>query len=544
MRNLARQCLDIAESILGDQLSKLPASEHLSLYVELYLSGQQSCQSEDLKAALGDMVDLPQTPSNLLALLRLSASFTTPKVAENNTDLKAALKQVLQAHLSPSDKDDLLKKVLKSLLKTYVQPDHLVQPDLELLLRSFEKTSTRRYLDPDGKACFDLEGLKLLCLLFHALSSHSQFRKREEFLSSLRPYFDKYTRIIGNLAAIDGFAFIFGRQVGVFTQLYPIELMACAFQQNWVQAKELPFCLQGTSKLFQRFFLHYFDPETGQLNSQAYRGFSHKETPTLVSLEVLGILSRLFCLAHSLNLELKGQHTPFKKKVGRFITFHKTQRKEHGLFFYYNPANGLKLTLPLVGLGDGHSASSLAFPHCPPLMDIPTGRCLPNFVPHLHFGNHIVTPSIYGKHCNLKLDSQQNILFTYRQPELISLEGKTLDIGESQINWLFADTFFASEFIFTLNKRATLNAFHYFVSESKWEKYPLHPPAHTLKTILLVDDFKTRDHSLGKLSSLPGYYTPYGCLTRIKEYTRSHPLIMRPNQPYVFKTRFDLEPLA
>ena len=435
-----------------------------------------------------------------------------------------------------------LESLADSILKTYEDADYLVQPRLDVLLQSFEASSSRHYVDADKQGCFDVESVKLLCFVFHLLASHGRAEKRFQFLAQLRPYLDKYVKLLGQLAAIDGLAFTFGRGVGVLTQLYPIELILCAFSEGWVAAKDLPVCLRAVSRLFQNFFLHYFDAETGRLNDRATQGFSQQQSQQLL-LETLGLLSRICCLARALNLELKHTHEPSEKRVGKFITFHKTQRKEHGLFFYYNPTNQLKMTLPLVGLANVQSAASLAFPHCPPLMDVPTERCLPTFVPSLRFGKHTVTPSIYGKQCNLKLNAEKQVIFSYRQPELISLEGKMLDIGESQVSWLFADTFFTSCFSFTLNRRVTLEAFHYFVSESVWEKYPFEKPKSALEATLLRDDFKTKKRSLSQLESLRGYRTPWGRLKRIEEHIRSHALTMRPTQPYVFKIRFDLKSL-
>ncbi|MDV7392515.1 hypothetical protein RZS08_14210, partial [Arthrospira platensis SPKY1] len=113
--------------------------------------------------------------------------------------------------------------------------------------------------------------------------------------------------------------------------------------------------------------------------------------------------ARYLCQWARLAREIGGEAAPANpvqpRKVGRFISFDKSNKKEQGLFIYQDPSSGLALQLPLVASNGQQTSDYLAFPHAPGIFDWPVNYYAPVMLPELTFGEHVIVPAFYGKNC-------------------------------------------------------------------------------------------------------------------------------------------------
>ena len=121
-------------------------------------------------------------------------------------------------------------------------------------------------------------------------------------------------------------------------------------------------------KLFLNFFITYLNQEHGYLVIRDdERNTEPAYTNRIANFDAARYLCQWSRLIKSIGNNYPSENTPKPRKIGRFINFDKTSKKEQGLFVYQDPDSGLSFQLPLVAPSTDHidTCDYLAFPHAP-----------------------------------------------------------------------------------------------------------------------------------------------------------------------------------
>ena len=392
---------------------------------------------------------------------------------------------------------------------------------------------------------FDISGVMALVFIRQSLQLHANMHLRERKLPSLRTVAEKYLRMLPDMVRSDGLGWAFGRRIGAYGQMHLISLVLQAMRDGWIGEEQRPVYNDILRRLFQFFFMTYLDQENGYLVVRdSERETSQTHTSRIADYDGARYLCQWARLARSIGGSLAGPAAPVRNG-GRYVIFDKGNKKEQGLFLYQDSESGLHVQLPLIGNGAKETSDYLAFPHCPGIFDWPVNRYLPVMVPELKFGNDVVLPCFYGKHCVTGMGLHKSIYFRYEQPEFITLDQRILpNLGNCKVTWSFQGRKVQSEFVFMVKSKTQLDSMRYVLPiaapHSRYRlatTFALGQEGHRCSVI--KDDFQAAWKNPEVVTDEPLYKTSFGKIHYLQVLERDHPLVMRPGQQYRLVIEYD-----
>jgi len=459
MQNFADQCLDMAQAILSHNLEAINEDGTIQP-----IEGEHSRTDEPGHAALAigeyfrltnetefgdhDLVDLvartltaqtftDEEAENGLAYSALGLlSFSPAK--ERNPVWERLMEQTQETFdkrlLQRSDYDNHqqsfnIAKAVTRFSMGLSKKDETGKLIDRFIERINEKSSAGFMDDePNGLGgCFDIYGILSLVFIRQALQLHANMHLRDRKLPSLRTHAEKYLRMLPDMVRLDGMGWAYGRGIGAYGQMHCISLILQALRDGWIVEQDKPKFVDLLRRLFQFFFLTYVDREHGFLvirDDERTTGDNH--TTRMANFDAARYLCQWARLARAIGGEMDPRPAP-PKRVSRFVVFDKSNRKEQGLFIYHDPDSGLHVQIPLMSQGHERYTDSLAFPHCPGIIEWPVKQYLPILLPELNFGpDKIVLPAFYGKRCTIRQGMRGALTFSYEQPDLITKDEKFL----------------------------------------------------------------------------------------------------------------------
>ena len=368
---------------------------------------------------------------------------------------------------------------------------------------------------------------------------------RDRKLPSLRTVAEKYLNLIHSVVREDGLGWNFGRGIGAYGQMHCISLLLQALRDEWIQQKDSAKSLDVLRRLFYYFFVTYLDQDHGCLVIRDdERNTVDNHTTRMANFDAARYLCQWSRIARSLKDASFDITSPTARRSGRFVIFDKGHRKEQGLFIYRDPDSKLHIQLPLIASNNPDSSDTLAFPHSPGIFDWPANAYLPVLLPELTFGENKAIPAFYGKNCVTGLGLRNSFFFRYEQPNLITLDKKSLNFGSCKVSWIFDGNKITSEFLFTVKKQVSMDKMRYVVPIG--EPHSRYRLPRTLKLgperqrpIVLKDDFFATWTEPEEVMNDPQYRTCYGNIHYLQVLQRDHPLVMRPNQQYRLTVSFE-----
>lgn len=579
MENFAEQCLDMAQSILGHNLEAINPDGSITP-----VEGEAGRFDEPGHAALaiGEFYRLTQqTGFESYDLVDLAArTITAQAFIEEEAENGLAYSALGLLSFGPSkERNPVWERLLEP---TRENLDHrlLQRTDYDNHLQSFniakavtrfsmglsKKDETGKLIDrfverikenssagycddhPEGLGgCFDIYGVLSFVFIRQALQLHANIHLRDRKLPSLRTHAGKYIKMLPDIVRQDGLGWAFGRSIGVYGQMHCISLILQAIRDGWISDADKPKFYDILRRLFQYFFVTYLDHEHGFLvirDGERTTGENH--TTRMANFDAARYLCQWARLAKSIGGSLDAKPTPVKRS-GRFVVFDKGHRTEHGLFNYADPESGLHVQIPLVSAGVevGHSSSSLAFPHCPGVIDWPANTYQPVLLPELRFGDKRVVPAFYGKNCTTGLGLRNAFFFRYDQPDLITVDEKFVSgLGSCKVNWTFAGGKMTSEFIFSVKNQIQLDEMRYTIAIGSPHSNYRSGLTYTLgqeglRPAVVTDDFQAVWADTEVVTDNPDYKGYWGNIHYLQHLVRDHPLIMRPGMKYRLVVEFE-----
>lgn len=585
MDNFADQCLDMAQSILGHNLesisqqgtvipvegepSRLDESGHAALAIGEYFraTNKQELAGHDLIDLCARCVTAqafaPEEQENGLAYAALGILSFGPAKDRNlvwERLMEPTQEQIDNLLLERSDYENHFQSfnIAKAVTRFSLGLSKKDETGrlIDRFLERIDAKSSTGYFDESGTAeaghlagAFDLYGVHSFVFIRQALQLHANIHLRERKLPSMRTYSERYLKIIIDLVRQDGLGWAFGRSIGAYGQMHCISLVLQALRDDWVSGSQKDQYIDCVRRMFMHFFQTYLDHEHGYLVIRdAERNTAPYQTTRMANFDAARYLCQWSRLARSIGGSSSPQNMVPARKVARFVSFDKSNKKEQGLFIYQDPSSGLAVQLPLMASSDRKAPTTdyLAFPHAPGIFDWPVDHYLPIMTPELSFGDNVITPSFYGKNCTTKMGLRNALTFKYDQPELITNTGKLVPgIGSCKVAWTFAGGKISCEYSFTVKQQVQLDRMRYVIAiaanHSRYHlatAYALGEASH--RTELLKDDFQAEWQELEVVSDDPQYRTYYGNLHYLQILERKHPLIMRPGVQY--KLAFSFEP--
>lgn len=393
---------------------------------------------------------------------------------------------------------------------------------------------------------FDIYGIMSFVFIRQALQLHSNMHLRDRKLPTLRTHAEKYIKLIPDMVRQDGLGFAYGQGIGAYGQMHCISILLQAFRDGWIADSHKSLYGDLVKKLFYFFYVTYLDQDNGYLVIRdEERTTIDRHTTRMANFDA----ARYLCQWYRLAREIGGSSAtePIKpRRVGRFVVFDKTHRKEQGVFLYQDPDSGFAAQLPLVSSGvQGNHSGYLAFPHSPGIFDFPSNSYLPILVPELTIGKNVFVPSFYGKRCVTSLGLRNAVIFKYEQPELINLEQRIVSgIGNCKVSWTFRGSKITSEFVFSVKNQIQLDKMRYVMAIGAPHSRMRIPMTYTLgpeslRASVTKDDFLASWEETEVVSHDERYRTYYGNIHYLQVLTRDHPLIMRPGQQYRLVVEFE-----
>ncbi len=571
MQNFSNQCLDLARSLLGNNLRHLnldgtvtpsrgetaradePGHAALAIGEFFRASGEVELEGQDLfdlsARCITQQTFNEDARENGLAyaalgLLSFGASKERNAVWERLTD--PTREQLDQALLHRSDPDDHFQafNVAKSVARYSFG---LTKKDdtgkiIDRFVERIESHGTGGFCndDPQGvHGVYDLYGLLSFIFIRQALQLHANVHLKDRKLPKLRTFAEKYLKLIPEMTRQDGLGWCYGRSVGAYGQLHCISLVLQAMRDNWIQPEKHALYLDALRRLFQYFFVTYLDQESGEL---VVRDDERNTVPNHTTRMANFDAARYLCQWSRLAKVIGGSMTvPAPQRSissGRFIPFEKSHRKEHGLFLFRDENLGVQYQLPLIGPGGNLTSDNLAFPHCPGVFDWSTNKYLPVMLPELTFGKDVVIPSFYGKNCVTGIGLKKSLYLRFQQPELVRTDGSFANgIGSCQVQWSFGEGTVRSEFVFQVKNPISMDRLRLALvigspHSSLRMGTTLRLGPEGLRAKVEVDDFQANWSSFETVSDNPDYRGYAGNVHYVQFLTRDHALVMRPGQQY------------
>jgi len=584
MENFADQCLDMAQSILSENLgsigeqgtispisgetSRLDEPGHAALAIGEYYRATNQTQLGDC-----DLIDLsarcitaqafsPEEHENGLAYAALGLLSFSPAKDRNpvwERLMDPTREQLDKLLLERSDYQNHYQafNIAKAVTRFSLglsKKDETGQL-IDRFLERIESNSSNGYFDDatgevDSKlrGSFDIYGVLSFVFIRQALQLHANIHLRERKLPSLRTYSQKYLKLTLDITRQDGAAWAYGRSLGAYGQMHCISLVLQALRDGWIADNERDLYVDAIRRLFMNFFVTYLDQEHGYLVIRdAERDTVPYHTTRMANFDAARYLCQWARLARSAG----GSAAPAKpvpaRKVARFISFDKTQKKEQGLFVYQDANTGLAFQLPLIAssaLGKG-TTGYLAFPHSPGIFDWPVDKYLPIMQPELTFGDKVIVPSFYGKNITTSIGLRNALNFKYDQPELITRDEEFVNgLGSCKVTWSFSGGKITCEYSFSVKQQVQLDKMRYILAiatpHSRYRvatAFCLGPEGH--RTEVTRDDFQAEWRELETVTEDPAFRTYYGNMHYLQTLERARPLVMRPGQQYRLALSFE-----
>lgn len=578
MQNFADQCLDMARSMLGQNLEAIHADGTIEP-----VAGEQARFDESGHAALAlgefhratgettflnyDLVDLTarcitaqafteEEHENGLGYASLGLLSFGPAKERNavwERLLDPTRERLDKRLLARSDYDNHYQafNIAKSVSRYSMGLSKKDETGklIDRYVERAQENSSAGFLDDAPSqgvgGVFDLYGLMSLVFIRQALQLHANIHLRDRKLPSLRTIAEKYLKLLPDLVRADGLGWCYGRGTGAYGQMHCISLILQALRDGWIPEDQRPRYLDLLRRLFQFFFLTYLDQEHGTLVIRdAERDTQPLHTSRLANFDGARYLSQWSRLARSIGGSLNAKANPVRT-TGRFVIFDKSNKKEQGLFIYQEGESSLNIQIPLIGAAGTGRTDNHAFPHCPGIFDWPVNSQMPVLVPELTIAGKRFVPCFYGKRTVAGIGLRNSFYFRYEQPELITVEEEIVKgLGNCKVNWTFAGRKITSEFIFFVRSQVQLERMRYTLAIGA-----PHSEKHAPLTLALGegglgctvdhDDFQAVWQETEVVTHEPNYRTYWGKLHYVQTLMRDHPLILRPGQQYRLKVSFE-----
>ena len=574
MQNLANQCLDLAKSLLQQNLGAVGADgtvlpvggERMRAdepgHVALAL-GEYHRATNETTLGKTDLVELAarciraqlairEGSDNGLAyaclgLLSFGASKERNLVWDRlDAATRAAIADrlaVASTHDNHFQAFDIAKAVCRFSLGMTAKDE--TEALVDRMVAGINSASSAGFFDdaprgPGGEppgGCFDLYGLVALIFARQALQLHTSPAVRDALLPRLRTHAEKYVRILVESTREDGLGWSYGRGIGAYGQMHPISILLQALRDRWVPAERENQARDLVRRLFTHFFGAFVDLEHGVLVIRdAERDTIPGHTTRMANFDAARYLCQWSRLARTVGGTLPVVAPPSAQAGCRYFPFDRGKDKEQGLCVYSHPASGLYVQIPLVS-GSGRGLSdSLAFPHMPGVMDWPVGAAQPCFIPHLTIADREVTPSFHGRNVQVAMGARGAFVFRYEQPDLVDIRERVLPgLATFRVEWEFLGGRMVGRF--TLVARAA------FVIESVRLALPIAAPhsrhnAHGSPTLgggyhrceVLRDDLGCAWGELETVTADPSHRTCWGKIHYYQVLARDKSLQVRAGQ--------------
>ncbi len=585
MQNFANQCLDLAKSLLQQNLGAIqPDGTVLPIgnermradepgHVALALGEYHRATNETTLGKL-DLIELTvrciraqlairEGSDNGLAYACLGLlSFGTSK--ERNAvweRLDAATRKTIAERLATTTTHsnhfqafDIAKAVCRFSLGMTDKDE--TGSLIDRMIEGINATSSAGFFDdaprgPSGEppgGCFDLYGLVALIFARQALQLHTNPTLRDSKLPKLRTHAEKYVRIILESTRSDGLGWSYGRGIGAYGQMHPVSVLLQALRDRWVPADRENQARDLVRRLFTQFFGAYIDLEHGVLVIRdAERDTIPGHTTRMANFDAARYLCQWSRLASTIGGALPVTPPPSTQPGCRYFPFERGKGKEQGLCVYSHPASGLLVQIPLVSGGGRGLSDSLAFPHMPGVMDWPVNTAQPCFIPHLTIAGREITPSFHGHNVQVSMGAKNAFIFRYEQPELVDIHERLLPgLATFRVEWEFLAGKMTARY--TLVPRAS------FVIESLRLVLPIATPharliAHGSPTLgaqyhrceVLKDDLGCTWSDIETVTNKPEHKTCWGKIHYYQVLARHHPLPVRANHPLMLEISYEPE---
>lgn len=396
--------------------------------------------------------------------------------------------------------------------------------------------------------CYDLYGLVALIFARQALQLHANLAVRDAKLPRLRAHAEKYVRILLESTREDGMGWSYGRGIGAYGQMHPISVLLQALRDKWVPADRETQARDLVRRLFTCLFGSFVDLEHGVLVIRDdERDTIPGHTTRMANFDATRYLCQWSRLARTIGGPLPVAPPATASVPCRYFPFDRGRDKEQGLCVYSDPGSGLFVQLPLVSGGGRGLSDSLAFPHMPGVMDWPVNASQPCFIPEFHLGDRRVTPSFYGRNVQVALGARGAYLLRYEQPELIDTAERLLPgLGSLRVEWEFLGGRMVGRFTLVARSALTLDAVRLAV--------PIAAPHSRLsphggfrlggdyhRCEVLRDEFGCAWGEIESVGQDPSHRTCWGKVHYYQVLGRSHPLALRPGQSLALEVAYEPE---
>jgi len=571
MQNFSNQCLDLARSLLGNNLKHLnedgtvtpapgesprvdePGHAALAIGEFFRATGEVDLEGHDLfdltarcvtQQAFEEGAQTNGLAYSALGLLSFGASKERNPVWERLTD--PTREQLDECLLDRVDYQDHFQafNVAKSVARFSFG---LSKKDdtgkvIDRFVERIEANSSGGFCNdlpsaPNG--VFNIYGLLSFIFIRQALQLHANVHLKDRKLPKLRTFAEKYLRLLPDMTRQDGLGWCYGRSVGAYGQMHCISMILQAMRDHWIAPEKHALYLNTLRRLFQYFFVTYMDQEKGELVIRDdERNTIPQHTTRMANFDAARYLCQWSRLAKVIGGSMSIPAPERSKSSGRFVMFDKSHRKEHGLFLYRDENTGVQYQLPLIGPEEELTSDNLAFPHCPGIFDWTANKYLPVMLPELTFGQDVIIPAYYGKNCVTGIGLKKSLYLRFDQPELIRTNGTmTSGLGTCQVQWTFGDGKIRSEFTFQVKNPSSLDKMRLaLVIGSPHSAHrlgtTLRQGQNGLRANVEVDDFHASWSSFETVTDLPDFCGYSGNVHYIQFLARDHALIMRPGQKY------------
>ena len=578
MQNLAEQCMDLARSILGNNLqfinddgsvspadgekARIDEPGHAALAIGEYFraTGETDLDGHDLTdlgaRCITHQAFASEDNENGLACAALGLlSFGAAKERNNVWErlLDPTREQLDQRLLARTDYSNHFQafNIAKSVCRFSLSLSKKDETGklIDRFVERIEKHSSGGFFDemPEGfGGNYDVYGPLSFIFIRQSLQLHANVHLKDRKLPKLRTYAEKYLRMLPDMTRQDGLGWSYGRSVGAYGQLHCIGLILQAMRDHWVPEDKASLYMDTLRRLFQYFFVTYLDQENGLLVVRdEERNTVPNHTTRMANLDAARYLCQWSRLARVIGGSLRVPAPNRTKTAGRFVIFDKSHKKEHGLFLFRNEHTGIQFQLPLVGPGDSVTSDSLAFPHCQGIFDWPVNKYLPVLMPELTFGDQVVIPSYYGKNCVTGIGLRNSFYLRFDQPDLVKTDGSfAYGLGSCQVQWTFGQDKITSEFTFQVKNQVTMESMRYaLVIGSPHSTYRLGTTLRQgnegLRPNIDKDDFKAAWGAFETVTDDNDYRGYAGNVHYVQFLQREHPLIMRPGHQYKLQVSFE-----
>lgn len=396
--------------------------------------------------------------------------------------------------------------------------------------------------------CYDLYGLVALILARQALQLHANLAVRDAKLPRLRTHGEKYVRILLDATREDGMGWSYGRGIGAYGQMHPISVLLQALRDKWVPADKETQARDLVRRLFTCFFGTYVDLEHGVLVIRDdERDTIPGHTTRMANIDAARYLCQWSRLARTIGGVLPSAPPSAPSVPCRYFPFDRGKDKEQGLCVYSDARSGLFVQIPLVSGGGRGLSDSLAFPHMPGVMDWPVAASQPCFIPEFHIGERRITPSHYGRNVQVALGTRGATLFRYDQPELIDTAERVVPgLGSLRVEWEFLGGRMVGRFTLLPRSAFAIDAVRLAVPIaaphsrlSPHGGFSLGADYHRCEVIR--DDFGCAWRELETVSSDPSHRTCWGKIHYYQTLGRDVPLAVRAGQSLALEIAYEPE---